>query len=115
MGLVENLKDAADIAQKIGNIELYRKIVELEGEVIELTRKLRLLEDQNENLNRALEVKKEVTYNAPFYYAKGEQNPYCSKCWELDKKLVHISRGIHMSSGYTYSCPNCKNTFFHNK
>jgi hypothetical protein len=38
MGIVENIKDAADLAKKIGDIELYRKIVHLEGEVMDLTR-----------------------------------------------------------------------------
>ena len=38
MGIVENIKDAADLAKKVGDIELYRKIVRLEGEVMDLTR-----------------------------------------------------------------------------
>ena len=41
----------------MGNIELYRKIVELEGEVTELARKSRGLEDENDNLKRSFELR----------------------------------------------------------
>lgn len=37
MGPLENIKEVADLIKKAGDIELYRKIAESEGEVIELT------------------------------------------------------------------------------
>ena len=38
MGIIDNAKELADLLKAAGNTELYRKIVELEGEIIELTR-----------------------------------------------------------------------------
>jgi hypothetical protein len=35
MGVVENMKEVADLIKKIGDIELNRKIVNLEGELID--------------------------------------------------------------------------------
>ena len=56
MGIVENLKEAADVAKAIGNIDLYRKIVELEGEVIELTRENQQLRQNIDEQKRWLEL-----------------------------------------------------------
>jgi hypothetical protein len=113
MGLIENLKEAADLAKKVGDINLYRQIVELEGEVIELTRKMRSVEEENENLKHALDVKKDVQFKAPFYYAADDESPYCPKCWEVDHKLVHVPKGMHTLGGYMYGCPNCKSNYLH--
>ena len=37
MSIINNAKEIADLIKKIGDVELYRKIIELEGEIIELT------------------------------------------------------------------------------
>jgi hypothetical protein len=47
MSIINNVKEIADLVQKAGDIELYRKIIELEGELIELTRSNRELEKQS--------------------------------------------------------------------
>ncbi|HET9181109.1 MAG TPA: hypothetical protein VFP59_03170 [Candidatus Angelobacter sp.] len=52
MGVVDNVKEVADIVQKMGNIELYRKIVHLEGAVMDLTRELRGRRSELENSMR---------------------------------------------------------------
>ncbi len=57
MGIVENLKDAADLAKKVGDLELYRKIVHLEGEVMDLTRENRHAEQKIEELQKQLALK----------------------------------------------------------
>src|SRR4029077_5372447 len=92
MGVVENLKDAADLVKKAGQIELYKKISAAEDEVRELTREKRRLEDRVEELERALRFKEETGFRAPFYYLKegGDQTPYCPRCWEKDKRAVHV-------------------------
>jgi hypothetical protein len=46
MGVVENMKDVADLIKKIGDIELNRKILTLENEVLDLSREKRRLENQ---------------------------------------------------------------------
>ena len=38
MGVLDNMKDVAEIVQKLGDIELYRKILALEIEVREVNR-----------------------------------------------------------------------------
>ena len=36
MSIIDNVKEIANLVQKLGDMELNRKIVELEGEIIEI-------------------------------------------------------------------------------
>jgi hypothetical protein len=76
MSTLENLKEIADLVKKLGNIELYRKIVELEGEVIELTR-------ENHDLKERLRFKSgDFEFKNPFWYEKAHPDrPLCAKCF----------------------------------
>jgi len=80
MSILENMKEVADLVKKIGDVELYRKIVELEGEVVELTRSKRLLEQQVEELEAQAAFKKKLSFRKPFYFAEGDDVPYCPRC-----------------------------------
>ena len=62
MGIVENIKDAADLAKKVGDIELYRKIVHFEGEVMDLTRDKRQAEQELEGLEARLALNSKMTF-----------------------------------------------------
>ena len=108
MSIIENAKEIADLIKKIGDIELYRKIIELEGEIIDLTRALRGKEDLITELERSLHVSRELTFRKPFYYSKDEKDPYCANCWETKKMVVHAIYFGEWASGHRYECPNCK-------
>lgn len=78
MGIVENIKDAADLAKKVGDLELYRKIVHLEGEVMDLTREKRQAEQKIEDLQKQLALKAKMTFKQPFYYQEADDVPFCA-------------------------------------
>src|SRR5712691_10147460 len=90
MGVIENMKDIADLIKKAGDIELYRKIVESEGEVIELTRQNRRLEEKVHELEKTLDLQKKMVHKPPFYYQEGDPTPFCSPCWETKTLPVHL-------------------------
>ena len=113
MGIIENVKEVADLVKKAGNIDLYRKIIELEGEIIELTHQKRSLGGQMEELKRLLNTKQQMVFNKPFYYQGDDPHPYCPKCWESDKEAIHLDGPQEMMAGPRYDCPNCKNHFIH--
>ncbi len=75
MGIVENIKDAADLAKKIGDIELYRKIVHLEGEVMDLTRDKRQADQKIEELQGKLALQGQMTFRQPFYFQDSDEVP----------------------------------------
>ena len=112
MGVVDNLKDAADLLRKAGQVELYKKISDAEDEVRELTREKRRLEDRVEELRRALQFKEEVVFKAPFYVRKqGDQTPYCSRCWEKDRHAVHVVLRYREPHVARWDCPDCKQDY----
>jgi hypothetical protein len=112
MGVVENLKDAADLLRKAGQIELYKQISAAEDEVRELAREKRRIEDRVEELERALRFKEETVFKAPFYYLKqGDQTPYCPHCWEKHRQAVHAIFGSENDTAAYWQCPACKQQY----
>lgn len=108
MGAVENIKEIADLIKKIGDIDLYRKIVELEQEVFELSRQNRIYQSEIEDLKNLFNVKQNIKYVGQVYYVEGDPDPYCPKCWEVSKALVHLTESASPSFGH---CPNCNKSF----
>ena len=109
MGVIENAKEIADLVKKIGDIDLYRKIVALEGEVLDLTREKRGLENKVEELERALVFRKTLTFHEPFYVVEGDATPYCAPCWEQKHEAVHVVKQWAEKGRTRWDCPICKN------
>ncbi len=65
MGAVENIKEVADLVKKFNDIELNRRILKLEEEVLDLTRDKRRADDKVEELQRALTFKGELKFKDP--------------------------------------------------
>lgn len=91
MGIVENAKEIANLVKKAGDIELYRKIVELEEEIIELTRQNRQLEEKCDELEELLNTNERMHYDDPFYFQDGDEVPFCASCWENGKHAHHLT------------------------
>ena len=111
MGLLEQFKDVADLVKKAGDIQLYRQITALEGEVIDLTRANRQLEAQNEELKLKMAARATMQFKSPFWYVEGDDVPYCPKCWEAATIQVHLQGPVSVAAGTRYDCLNCKNLF----
>lgn len=110
MSILENAKEIANLIKKAGDIDLYRKIVELEGEIVGLTSRNLELEVKNSDLARQLEIKALLEFTAPFYYSKDDQIPYCPRCWESEGRALHLSKVVE-----DFQCPQCKIVFFRNQ
>lgn len=111
MGIVENIKDAADLAKKVGDIELYRKIVHLEGEVMDLTREKRLAEQKIEDLQKQLALRAKMTFKQPFYFQDGDSAPFCPRCYEKETVAVHLFAGINREDLVRWDWPDCKQQY----
>jgi hypothetical protein len=111
MGIIENIKDAADLAKKIGDIELYRKIVHLEGEVMDLTREKRQADQKIEELEGKLALKTKMNFKQPFYFQEGDNVPFCPRCFEKDKTAVHLFLDINRDDLQKWECRECKSAY----
>jgi hypothetical protein len=112
MGTADNLKEAAELLQNAGQIELYKKVSAAEDEVRELTREKRRLEDRVEELQHALRFRDELVFDAPFYFSKNsDKTPYCAHCWEKDRRAVHAILQFREEDLTRWACPACKTTY----
>ncbi len=92
MALLENLKEAALFAQKVGQLELYKQLLQAEDEVRDLTREKRRLEDKVEELERKARLKAAMIFKSPVYYQAGDATPFCPLCYEKDGLTLHLSQ-----------------------
>ena len=110
MSIIDNIKSVASLIQKADNIELYRKILDLQYEAMELVQQNNELRNQLIELKEKLSTQDSLVFKNNKYWKKIDDNkhdgPFCSKCWDVDKKLV---RHNNHNSGYM-SCPNCNMT-----
>jgi hypothetical protein len=111
MGAVENIKEVADLVKKFNDIELNRRIVKLEDEVIDLTRNKRRADDKVEELERALKFNAELKFKDPYYWLDGDPSPYCAGCWDAKKLPVHIVTVKHPLTHDQKQCPSCKHIY----
>jgi hypothetical protein len=111
MGAVENVKEIADLISKFHDIELNRRILKLEEEVIDLTRDKRRAEEKVEQLERTLKLKAELVFKEPFYWLGADQTPYCPVCWEDKHKPIHVRYHNSLNGKQHWGCPNCKTSF----
>jgi hypothetical protein len=115
MGVIENMREVADLVKKIGDMELNRKIVNLEGEVHDLSRAKRQLELKVEEQDRVIHLTKEMKHKPPFHFIEGDPIPFCSPCWETKKLQVHVIFSHDNDHETRWDCPTCKQMFLFQK
>ena len=113
MGIIENAKEAVKLVQKIDNIDLYRRILDLQAEAIELTEELKRKDEIIAQLKDALYLKGKFIYKDSAYYITDENGkivdgPFCTKCFDVD----HVKcRLVPENIGPQVICPKCGVSF----
>jgi hypothetical protein len=121
MGVIDSVKEVASLVQKVGDMDLYRKILDLQAEVLQISQSLmdreskaRELEAEVGRLRDALELKPKMVRRGEAYYAISADglptgDPYCSHCFEVLHQAVHIHQSpVNRASSV---CPACKNVY----
>lgn len=97
-GVFEFLKKGLTIADQEKLIDLREYIFSIEQERLELQTKIN-------DLEKALAFNKKLIFKAPMYYADGDETPYCPRCWENNKKAIHL---VFDEFNVAHDCPECK-------
>jgi hypothetical protein len=102
MGLIDDAKEAVKLVQKIDNIELYRKILDLQNEAMQLIEQLREKDEEIAQLKNISNV--EIRDNFA-YKIEGNDvlGPYCPRCLGRDTKLVYL-----INADEAYGCAICQ-------
>ena len=99
MGVIENVKEVTTLIQKIDNIELYKKILDLQGEILTLVDENRKLKSELDDLKERQKVRDSLVFDHSVYMLKKsdgqESGPFCAPCWDGGKKLVRLSDYDH--------------------
>jgi hypothetical protein len=113
MGMLEDIKEAVKLVQKIDNIELYRKLLDLQGEVLQFSEQLKNKDKRIEELEAALQIKGNLKLKDSAYYLFDENDqlkdgPFCTKCFDVDQKTCRL---LATETEPKVFCPNCKASF----
>lgn len=112
MGIIDNAKEIASLVKKIGDIELYKKIVELESEIIELTREKRLFEEKLAGITLSQAIIETLHFETPFYTNADGSELFCARCIEADRQAFHVAKTGELDmKRRVYFCPQCKSRF----
>lgn len=111
MGLLENVREAAELAKSLGNIDLYSQIVDLKDQILELRDENRELKDENRRLRESSAIEDEIERRGSVYYHRlddgVEKGPYCMSCWDADRRLISVSSNGHRYSELQFRCAKC--------
>lgn len=111
MSFVDYFKDAWEIAKKAQSVELQRELLEMRDAYNTLV-------EENAGLRKELHALKEqqqkelsVRYrdNTVFSSAPDgtEDGPFCARCWDVDRRLVHVQVGTGQWGNRFVSCEQC--------
>lgn len=109
MGIYDDGKAILEFIQKSDNIELYKKMLDIQKQSLEIW-------DENTKLNaKVIELEDKLIFkgklihrnNAYWFEEAGRQVPICTGCWDANSKQIRLK---DFENGFA-ECPICKNTF----
>ena len=105
MGLYEGIKDVAKIVQQADNVELYRQLIDLSAQALDMQDTINKLSEENAKLKKKQDIEERIQRHSELYITlKGEDDIlYCSHCWDNERKLIQVS-----TQNGLYQCPHCK-------
>jgi hypothetical protein len=104
MSLYDGLKDAAKVLKEADKIEQYKEILEALQKMLEMQARISELEDEVKQLKKAKEIDEQIEYRDKSYWLE-DDGPFCSRCWDADKKLVRLRQDNYQKSDF--NCDNC--------
>lgn len=107
MGIYDGFKDIVKVVKDLDNIELYKRILEIQSQMNELYENNLHKSERIKELEELLSITDKIEFRNSFYYFKGEDDPLCTGCWEGNKKVVHLLG----ESGRSQHCPICDNKY----
>lgn len=107
MGAYEAIKDAVSMIQKTDNIELYRTILDVQKECLDLLEENRILKEQVRLLQDNKDIQERLLVKGHCYYMPKENGsldgPFCTTCWDKDRKLIRM----HVSDSGGFDLATC--------
>lgn len=107
MSLYDGIKDVAKVVQQADNIDLYKQLLDLGQQALDMQAEIGKLREENAELKKSRDLDSDIVYHVdPFVTRKSDEIPikYCATCWGNGKRLITLQiRGIG-----NCRCPSCK-------
>lgn len=108
MGIIETAKEAVSLVQKLDNIELIRKLVELQQQCYDLVLENNGLKEKVTSLEQALSTQRALQFRNNAYWLSDQDDeqsgPMCSTCWDAKRLTIRM---VRTTPGVGH-CSNCK-------
>lgn len=111
MGLYEGIKDVASVIQKADNLELYRNLLDLSAQALEMQSQINNLSIENKQLKEKIELEHKICRHKELYVTLENDNLilYCAHCWDSERKLIQLK-----TKNGTFLCPHCNTDGIYN-
>ena len=94
MSIYDGMKDMVSTIQKIDNIELYRQILDLQREVLQVVAENTELKGKLAEAEAQLSRKQDLRFEYNAYWTgetlEASDGPFCAKCWDTRQQLVRM-------------------------
>lgn len=118
MGIVDNFKDILKVAESVNNLELYKKLSELQTRVMEVEEENRRLKEQVRQLNEQRSIGENLQHDGERYWLDRDgkrDGPFCPTCWDVDAMLVRMRTWESESRNIHYICDFCNSHRSHRR
>jgi enoyl-[acyl-carrier-protein] reductase (NADH) len=132
-GILSSIKTASDIAKLIKDagitldeaeqklklatlvdslVEARTQLAKVREEIVRKNEIIFKLEKELEYANKFDELLLTLTFNSPFYISNENQELYCPKRIEGDRKAIHLVKTANLEMRRrVWACPQCKTNF----
>ncbi len=109
MGLWETSKNVLEAIKKVATVEVQQQVIDLQAGILEMQERLSTLQQENQDLLEKLTIAGTLDYKDGCYRrtSGSDQGPFCSRCWDAEKKLIHLTKTHDPNS---MACNNCNHS-----
>jgi hypothetical protein len=101
--VIGTAKELALMIQKLDNLDLLKRMVELQEQVYELVLQNRDVKDENRLLSEKLATREQMEFRKNAYW-RSDEGPFCPRCFDTQTLVVRMLS----SKGFAPQCPECK-------
>ncbi|MDT2805254.1 hypothetical protein [Vagococcus lutrae] len=114
MALQDSFERMLDLVSGSNDPILLKSVIEVQRELSALEEENRKLRQEIHDLKNKRLLETELEYRNNAYFKKNNKEiPYCSRCYNVDERLVIMTKNVLplISTTYTFECPECKRQY----
>lgn len=105
MSAIDTVRELATLIQKLDNVPITDKVIQLQSDVMQLQEDLFQLREENRQLKESLTLKEDLIFEEDLYWKDVEprEGPFCTNCLDGEDRLVRM----HQPTSKGFTCPKC--------